>query len=79
MRLVIATVLLTIGIGLGAAQAADACGPGCHSAIYGGCVVDGWESGAAVWNECPAGAHSRPPCYAPHVWRKHAKACMYLN
>jgi hypothetical protein len=38
----------------GAANAADGCGPGCHSAPNGGCVVDGWGTGARVRNECPA-------------------------
>jgi hypothetical protein len=28
----------------GAANAADGCGPGCHSAPNGGCVVDGWTA-----------------------------------
>jgi hypothetical protein len=52
------------------------CGPGCHFGSNGGCVVDGWESGARVWNECPAGAHPRPPCGEGYVWRRQAKACM---
>jgi hypothetical protein len=82
MRFIIATALFAIGfgsIGLGSAQAADACGPGCHSAVNGGCVVDGWERGAAVWNECPAGAHASPPCGSYYVWRKNLKACLRLN
>jgi hypothetical protein len=33
----------------GAANAADGCGPGCHNAPYGGCVVDGWSTGEVVW------------------------------
>ena len=82
MRLVTALMLLSTGLvstGLcgGAARAADDCGVGCHSAVNGGCVVDGWETGAAAWNECPAGAHPRPPCALPYVWRKYAKACVH--
>lgn len=75
MKLVVALTLLSFGLGLGAARAADGCGPGCHSAVNGGCVVNGWEVGAGGWNECPVGAHPRPPCSARYVWRKHAKAC----
>jgi len=62
-----------------AARAEDGCGVGCHTAVNGGCVVDGWETGARVRNECPAGAHPQPPCYAPHVWRKQAKTCLIVN
>lgn len=81
MRLVTALMLLSTGLvstGLcvGAAHAADDCGVGCHSAVNGGCVVDGWETGAAVWNECPAGSHPRPPCPPNYVWRKQAKTCL---
>ena len=79
MRCVLATVLFTACLGVGVAHAADGCGPGCHNAVNGGCVVDGWERGAPVWNECPAGAHPRPPCYSPHVWQKVAKACVRFN
>ncbi len=57
------------------ANAADGCGPGCHSAQDGGCIVDGWGSGAPVWNECPAGARARPPCGAGYVWRPRFRAC----
>jgi hypothetical protein len=32
---------------IGPATAADGCGPGCHSAISGVCVVDGWGTGAS--------------------------------
>lgn len=39
----------------GPANAADDCGPGCHSAPYGGCVANGWERGARIRNECPVG------------------------
>jgi hypothetical protein len=84
MRLGVATMLFSIGLvsihlGAGAAHAADECGPGCHSAVNGACVVDGWETGAPVWNECPAGSHPRPPCDRPYSWRKHAKTCLLVN
>ena len=82
MRNLVATLFsigLGLGLGLDAAQAAGSCGPGCHAAVYGGCVDDGWETGAAAWNECPAGAHPRPPCGAYYVWRGHSKMCMRLN
>ena len=78
MRLVLAT-LIAIGLGVGAAYAADGCGPGCHNAANGGCVVNGWESGARVWNECPAGAHPRPPCAPNYSWIKQARTCLLVN
>ena len=59
----------------GTANAADGCGPGCHSTAYGACVVDGGGTGAPVWNECPAGARARPPCGPGYVWRPRYKAC----
>jgi hypothetical protein len=55
----------------GVANAADGCGPGCHSAPNGGCVVDGWTAGAAH-NECPVGAGPRRPCPAGMAWRFRA-------
>lgn len=80
MRFFVATLFSAfIFIFAGAAQAAGFCGPGCHAAIYGGCVVDGWESGAPVWNECPAGAHPQPPCGKYYSWRKHSKTCMRVD
>lgn len=74
MRFLAATVLLSALIG--AAQAADGCGPGCHATMQGACVVNGWEVGAGGWNECPAGAHPRPPCSRNYVWSKPAKSCI---
>jgi hypothetical protein len=71
-----AAALTLVSAGIGPASADDSCGPGCHNAVNGGCVVDGWENGVRVWNECPAGAHPRRPCGAGYVWRRHAKACM---
>ncbi|MDE1935765.1 hypothetical protein [Bradyrhizobium sp.] len=84
MRLLVAALFsLGLGLGLGlnpgAAQAYDGCGPGCHAAVNGGCVVNGWEAGAVAWNECPAGAHPQPPCGTYYVWRKHSRMCMRLN
>jgi hypothetical protein len=74
-RLMVA-VALAVGLAsFSAANAADGCGPGCHSARNGGCVVDGWDIGARVWNECPAGARPRPPCGTGYVWSSRAKAC----
>lgn len=49
----------------------DECGPGCHSALYGGCVVDGW-SVLAVRNQCPFGTRPRPPCPYGYAWKKGA-------
>jgi hypothetical protein len=75
-----AAVLTVASAGLGPANADanadDGCGPGCHRAVNGGCVVDGWDSGARVRNECPAGAHPRPPCGEGYVFRRRAMACM---
>jgi hypothetical protein len=79
MRWVGATMLLSACLLAGTANAFDGCGPGCHNAVNGGCVVNGWETGAAGWNECPAGAHPRPPCSERYVWRKHVKACIPAN
>jgi hypothetical protein len=79
VALTLFAIALVSTVGLGAANAAYDCGPGCHSTVNGACVVDGWEIGAAVWNECPAGSHPRPPCDRPYSWRKHAKACVLVN
>ena len=78
MRLFIA-LLVSIAFGVGAAQAADGCGPGCQAAVSGGCVVNGWQTGAPVWNECPAGARSHPPCGAYYSWRRHSHTCMRVD
>lgn len=79
MRSTVALILLSTCLGAGAANAADDCGVGCHSAVNGGCVVNGWETGAVAWNECPAGAHPTPPCSQHYVWRKHTNACVPAN
>ena len=62
-------------LGIGSAAATDHCGPGFHATVNGACVVDGWGTGARVWNECPAGSHPRRPCPADFVWRPQMRAC----
>jgi hypothetical protein len=83
MRLFVTTLLVSIALGFspgtGAVRAADSCGPGCHAAVNGGCVVNGWETGTVAWNECPAGAHSRPPCGSYYSWRRHSQTCMRVD
>ena len=77
MRFLAAGMLLSAFVG--AAQAADDCGPGCHSTAQGACVVNGWEVGAGGWNECPAGALPRPPCSQRYTWHRGAKSCLPAN
>lgn len=61
---------------VGAANADGLCGPGCHATIMGACVVDGWGTGARVWNECPATTRPRPPCGgSDYVWDRRKQAC----
>jgi hypothetical protein len=75
MRPFLITALFVIVPMIGPANAADGCGPGCHSTAGGACVVDGWGTGAPVWNECPAGARARPPCGYGYAWRQSMRAC----
>jgi hypothetical protein len=75
MRTFLIAALFAIVPSIGPADAADGCGPGCHSTRSGACVVDGWGTGAPIWNECPAGAHPRPPCSSGYVWRPRMRAC----
>jgi hypothetical protein len=75
MRTILIAALFTIVASVGPADAADGCGPGCHSTAGGACVVDGWGTGAPLLNECPAGAHPRPPCARGYVWRANMRAC----
>jgi hypothetical protein len=76
LRKLFVALLFAVSLAIfGTAKAADGCGPGCHSTAYGACVVDGWGTGAPVWNECPAGARARPPCGPGYVWRPRYKAC----
>ena len=79
MKRLLALTVFSALLGLSAADATDECGPGCHNAVNGGCVVNGWDTGAVAWTECPAGAQPRPPCTPPYVWRKYAKACVHTN
>jgi hypothetical protein len=60
------------------ANAAGGCGTGCHTTAGGACVVDGWETGSFVWNECPARV-SPPPCAYGYVWRPRPRACFRVN
>src|SRR5437660_757611 len=49
LRKLFVAVLFAGGLAIfGAAKAADGCGPGCHSAAYGACVVDGWGTSAVL-------------------------------
>ena len=74
MRRLFVAVLFAGSVSLvGMAHAADGCGPGCHNAINGGCVVDGWGAGVRVFNECPAGERPRRPCPSHYTWK--FKAC----
>lgn len=79
MKRIVASLLLSACLGVGAASATDDCGPGCHSTAAGACVVNGWEVGAGGWNECPAGAQPRPPCSQRYSWHRHARACLPAN
>ena len=76
MKTILITAIFVLIPAIGQANAADGCGTGCHSSLNGACVVDGWERGAPVWNECPAGAHPRPPCGGDYVWSKRIRACI---
>jgi hypothetical protein len=76
MRILFLAVLFAGSVSIfGKANAAGGCGPGCHQTSSGACIVDGWGTGAPVWNECPAGARSRPPCGPGYVWRRLYRAC----
>jgi hypothetical protein len=70
------TILFAVTLsGIGPAAAADGCGVGCHAAISGGCVVDGWGTGARIRNECPATTRPRPPCGNGYIWKPRQRAC----
>jgi hypothetical protein len=79
MKWLLALMVFAAPLGVSAANADAECGPGCHNAVNGGCAVNGWETGAVAWNECPVASHPRPPCAPPYVWRKYAKACVHTN
>lgn len=69
-------IAVAAAMSAGVARAEDGCGPGCYAAPNGGCVVNGWQRGARVWNECPAGARPRPPCGRFYIWSSAARACI---
>jgi hypothetical protein len=75
----LAFLLFAVNLGIVPANAADGCGPGCHQTSQGACVVDGWGTGARVWNECPAGARPRPPCGNGFVWSPRKRACFQTS
>ena len=75
MKTFLIAALFAIVPSIGPADAAGGCGPGCYSTPSGACVVDGWGTGAAIWNECPAAAHARPPCAYGYDWRPRMRAC----
>jgi hypothetical protein len=79
MRTFLIAALFAIVPSIGPANAADGCGTGCRSTPSGACVVDGWGTGAPIRNECPAGAHPRPPCGDGYVWSPRMRACFALN
>ena len=60
---------------IGPATAADGCGAGSHATIAGACVVDGWGTGAKVWNESPVTTRPRPPCPLGFIWKPRFRAC----
>lgn len=72
MKSLFAAALLAASVAnFGAAHAADGCGPGCSTAPYGGCVVNGWNVARSgrILNECPVGTHPRRPCPYGYVWK----------
>lgn len=75
MRTFLAVLVASVIPVIGPALAADGCGVGCHATAMGACVVDGWGTGARVWNECPASSRPRPPCGGDYVWSKRKRAC----
>jgi hypothetical protein len=78
MKVILAVLFAATLAAIGSANAGDGCGPGCHTAVNGGCVVDGWGA-PGLRNECPAGAQPHRPCYYPYVWRSRYRACFHAN
>jgi hypothetical protein len=76
MRILVAVLFAATLASIGVGNAADGCGPGCHSARNGGCVVDGWDRGARVRNECPVGARPSPPCGRWFIWSRREGTCI---
>jgi hypothetical protein len=75
MRTLFGVLFVVILTGLSPATAADGCGTGCHATVSGACVVDGWGTGAKVWNECPVTTRARPFCPPGYYWKPRFKAC----
>ena len=75
MRTFLIAAVFAIVPSISPANAADGCGPGCHSTPSGACVVDGWGTGARAWNQCPVTSRSRPPCGYGYIWRQSMRAC----
>jgi hypothetical protein len=70
------TILFAVTLSsIGPATAADGCGPGCHSTVSGACAVDGWGTGARIWNECPVTTRARLPCPRGFIWKPRIRAC----
>ncbi len=69
MRNILLAVLFAVTVAIpAAASAIDECGPGCHAAPRGECVVDGWTVGAAP-NECPVQKQRHLRCPLGYVSR----------
>lgn len=67
---------LVVFVVLTSAEAAFACGPGCHFAPSGACVRDGWDQAMPVRNECPATTRPQPSCGGPGLrWDRRKLAC----
>ena len=79
MKTFLIMAFFVIGASISPAGASDGCGPGCHNTSGGACVVDGWGTGTAARNECPAGAHARPPCGYGYTWYPRMRACFAAN
>lgn len=77
-KLPIALAVMGVLLTAGTARADFSCGPGCHEAPQGECVVNGWETGAHVRNVCPVGvgAQPQPPCGSGYRWSRIDRACV---
>lgn len=78
MRTSLFAFLFAVNLSIVPANAAGGCGPGCHQTSWGACVVDGWGTGARVWNEIPAGARPCPPCEMVRLGPRK-RACFQTN
>jgi hypothetical protein len=61
MRTFLIAALFAIVASIGPADAADGCGPGCHSTPGGACVVDGWGTGPAYGTSALPGRNPALP------------------